>query len=396
MSRLRATVAGAAALALGACGAAPMRVAALDDVERVRGSAGALEGARLAPEAYAHAEQERAYAREAHASSDDVGATLHAERAIAAYGHALVVARYAQATVELADAQKALDDATAQAAALEASRARLEQEGEALQERVRIARDRLLPASSAPALPDREQARAVAARSMAMQARLLCAAARLVAPDGPGLADADGEVAALDAPRSPDHGAASPAGAPAPPAEHGKAHDDRPAPRPSPIDDAARARGRCLDVLTRARRGAGYDAAASDALLAELSAAGGWDPSGDERGIVVTLRDAFRGSELTDAGATRLTELGRVAAAHPLFGVQVVVHDARSPAPGESTDAKRAEVAVQALVHAGADPAHVHAELARALAPVVDPGNTAARGRNERLDVVFVGRGEKP
>lgn len=364
----RAVVIAVAALGLaggtGACGAAPIRVAALDDMERVRGSAGANEAAKLAPEAYAHADQERAYARDAHAASDDVGAKLHAERAIAAYGHAFAVARYALATAELVDAQKALDDATTQEAALEASRLRLEQDAEALAEQVRIARDRLLPAPSAAATPEREAARVVAARSIGMQARLLCAAARLVTPDAHGLADAEGEVAALDVP---------------PPA--------------APIDAAARARARCLDVLTRARRGAGYDAGVPDALLAELSAAGGWDPSSDERGVVVTLRDAFHGAELTDAGAARLADLGRVAASHPLFGLQVVVHDARPHAAGETTDARRADAAVQSLVHAGADPSRVHAELAGALAPVVDPGDAAARGRNERLEVVFVGRG---
>jgi hypothetical protein len=397
----RAVVVAVAALGLaagtGACGSVPIRVAALDDMERVRGSAGANEAAKLAPEAYAHADQERAYAREAHAASDDVGAKLHAERAIAAYGHAFAIARYALATAELVDAQKALDDATTQEAALEASRLRLEQDAEALAEQVRIARDRLLPAPSAAATPEREAARVVAARSIGMQARLLCAAARLVTPDARGLADAEGEVAALDVPpptlgRLDARAAAAPA---APPVATGqdRAHDEHPSPRPAPIDAAARARARCLDVLTRARRAAGYDAGVPDALLAELSAAGGWDPSSDERGVVVTLRDAFHGAELTEAGAARLADLGRVAASHPLFGVQVVVHDARPHAAGETTDARRADAAVQSLVHAGANPSRVHAELAGALAPVVDPGDAAARGRNERLEVVFVGRG---
>jgi outer membrane protein OmpA-like peptidoglycan-associated protein len=374
----------ATACALGGCAAAPVRVAALDEMERVRTGPSAFEGARLAPEAYARAEQERDLARRAHASSDDLGAVLHAERAFAAYGHALSIARLAHATAELADAQKALDDATIQEQALDASRARLDREADELQQRLRVARERVLPAASAPATPEREAARSLAARSLGVEARLLCSAARLIAADAPGLADADHEVAALDEAAKTPHPTAAAAAAPATP----RGRDL--------IDDAARARAHCLDVLTRARRGAGYDTGSADALLAELSAAGGWDPARDERGVVVTLRDIFRGAEpieLTAAAAAKLQELGRVAAAHPLFRVQVVVHDARAPAASETVDAKRADAAVQALLHGGVDPPHVKAELAGALAPIVDPNDTKARGRNERLEIVFVGSG---
>jgi hypothetical protein len=382
VSRVRTLLAVlAAAVVLSACGGAPVRVAALDDMERVRSTSGAREGATLAPEAYARAEQERDLAREAHASADDVAATLHALRAVAAYDHALTVARLARATTELADAQKSFDDATTQEASLDASRTALEREADELEQRVQIARERVLPASSAAASPEREAARLVAARSLAMQARLLCAAARLVKPDAAGLADAESEIVVLE--QRPAKGQ-----------------------KQATIDDAARGRAHCLDVLTRARRGAGGDdAGAADALLAELSAAGGWDPSRDERGVAVTLRDAFRGAELADNAAARLKELGRVAGAHPLFAVQVVVHDARAPAaavdrafagsvgtgPTDTTDARRAELAVQALVSGGAPASGVRAELAGARMPIVDPSDPKARGRNERLEVVFVG-----
>jgi hypothetical protein len=348
-----------------ACGGAQTRLAALDDVERVRSAASTVEEAKVAPEAYARAEQERDLARAAHASADDVGATLHAERALAAYAHARAVTRLARATAELADASKSLDDATTEEKALDASRATLERDAAELEQRVRIARERVLPASSAAANPEREAARGVAARSLAVQARLLCAAARLVLPDLPGLGDAESEVASLG-----ERLAKSP--------------------RLAPIDDAARSRARCLEVLTRARRGAGYDAGAADALLAELSAAGGWDPSRDERGVVVTLHESFQGAELAAGALERLRNLGRVSGAHPLLGIQVVVHDARAPGPNESIDAKRADAAVQALVGGGANPGRVRAELAGALAPIVDPSDAKGRGRNERLEVVFV------
>jgi outer membrane protein OmpA-like peptidoglycan-associated protein len=355
-----------AAVAFSQCGGAPARLAALDDLERVRSAAGAREGARLAPEMYARAEQERALAQEAHASGDDVGAALHAQRAVASYDHALAVARLARATAELTDAQRSLDDATAQEQALETSRSRLERDAQELEDRARVTRQRLYPAPSATLTPEREAARMVAARSLATQARLLCAAARLAVADAPGLSDADGEVVALTERLA--KGA-----------------------RPAPIDDAARARAQCLDVLTRGRRGANDGAGESDALLAELSAAGGWDPARDERGVTVTLHDAFRGAQLTDKATARLKELGRVAASHATFAVQVVVHDATGAALNDPMDPRRAEAAIQALVSGGAAAPRVRAELAGAQVPIVDPGDAKARARNERLEVVFVG-----
>jgi flagellar motor protein MotB len=356
------------ALSCAACGATQMHVAAIDDMERTRAGADTQEGARLAPELYARAEQERRISLDAHAHGDDVAATLHAQRAVAAYEHALIVARLARAQTELADAQKALADASAEAQQVEASRAGLEKQVQDLEGRLRLARERLMPAASDSATGDREAARLVAALSMATEARLLCDAAQLVATDAAGLADANGALAKLD---------------------------DRftKRPHPAPIDDAARARAQCLDVLTRVRRAAGDDAGASDALLSELSAAGGWDPVRDERGVVVTLHDAFHGPAVAPETAKKLADLGRIAAAHPGFAVQLVVHDATAPAAKDTTDAKRADAATQALVAAGAPAARVKSETAGAREPIVDPSDAKARARNERLDVVFVATG---
>ena len=353
-----------------ACGAAPAHLGALEELERVRGAALNAQDVQLAPEARARAEQEREIALAAHASHDEQAAALHAERAMAAFAHARAVARLARATAELADAEKVLADATTEESSLETSRARLERDGEELERQIRVAREKTTPAASSTANPEREEARAVAARSLAMQGHLLCAAARLVTPDATGLREAEAEVTAV-------------------------AERLAKGSRPVPIDDAAWSRAHCLDVLTRARRSAAYDAGAADALLAELSAAGGWDPSRDERGVTLTLHDAFKNGAgaLTAPIETKLGELGRVAAAHPLFGVQVVIHDARAPVPGDTVDSKRADAAVQALVHGGAASAHVHAELAGALAPLVDPRAAKGRERNERLEVVFVAGG---
>jgi len=310
-----------------ACGGTQLRVAALDEMERVRASQAAREGASLAPEAYARAEQQRDIALQAHARGDDVAATLHAERAVAAYDHGLVVARLAHAASELADAQKSLEDGIARRQSLEASRTGLERNADELEQRAQVERQRMLPAPSGTAPWDRESARLVAARSLTMQARLLCDAARLAGADGDGFAKADDEVGKLEGRVAKN------------------AH-------PAPIDDAMRSRALCLELLTHQRRASSDEAGAADALLSELSASGGWDPSRDERGVVVTLRDAFRGSELTAEAAGKLKELGRVAAAHAGFGVQVVLHDAVAPPPKDAAGAKRADAAAPASIRA--------------------------------------------
>lgn len=365
MSARRLALAGAAGLALvTGCAATPLHIVAMDEVEHVREGAGAKEGAALAPEVYARAEQERRFSIAAHASGDDVAATLHAERALAAYEHALVVARVARSTGELADARKALDDTTAQEQAVEASRAQLDADAQNLENELRIARGRLLPAASSAAPGDREAARRVAARTMATEAHLLCGAAQLVAADG---------------------------ARPEPAADLDKL-DDRlgKGATPAPIDDSARLRARCLDALTKARRDAGGDAGTTDALLAELSAAGGWDPARDERGVVVTLHDAFTGAGLSSTAAAKLKDLARVAAAHPALAVQLVVHGAGTAGAGpDAQDPKRAEAAAAAFT-TGSAATKMQTQLAGSRAPLVDPADAKARGRNERLDVVFV------
>ena len=353
------------------CGATTMRLASLDEVERVRVTGDTKASAAGAPEVFARAEQERDFARAAHAKGDDVAANLHAERAVAAYAHAGAVARLAVATTDLADAQKALADAVAQEQTLAASRTKMDLDAEDLQRRAQVIRDRLLPASSAGATGDREAARLAAARSLATEARLLCGAATLAGASAEVMAPARDDLDKLDARL-------------AGPATTG----DRT--RPAAIDDAGAARARCLDALTRARRASGQDDGRADALLAELSASGGWDPTRDERGIVVTLRGAFSGDALSEDGKTKLENLGRVAAAHEGFRVQLVVHDAVAPAAKDDGDAHRADAAVKALVAAGAQAPRVKSELAGARAPAVDPADPRLRARNERVDVVFV------
>ncbi len=294
-------------------------------------------------------------------------ATLHAERAMAAYAAAIAEARGARAALETASAQNTLDEAAVQLQSLQTSRSRLEADVAELEKVLLLAQQRLEPAPSGPALRERETARHVAAEALLTEARLICASAKLVSPSAEGLGAAEADVA------SARDGTAGSSGAPA------------------SIDRAARCRTACLSVLVRARRTSTNAVAISDQLLAELSAAGSWSPSADERGIVVALRDAYRGPGLSDDASRRLAKLGQVAASHPAFAVQVVVHDS-APQAGDAEDARRAAAAVRALVAAGAAPSSVASELAGARAPVADPTDPRSRGRNARLEIVFVAR----
>src|SRR5207247_40329 len=104
---------------------------------------------------------------------DDLAAQIYADRAIAAYSHAFVLARMAKATRELAEANASLAAANEQARQLAASRAEVDREGKELDKKVKVVREALAPAPSGPADAQREAARLVAARALVMQARLL-------------------------------------------------------------------------------------------------------------------------------------------------------------------------------------------------------------------------------
>jgi flagellar motor protein MotB len=103
---------------------------------------------------------------------------------------------------------------------------------------------------------------------------------------------------------------------------------------------------------------------------------------------VVTLRGLFKGASLTKDGESRLAALGRVAAAHPSFPVEVVLHLDKEPAPKAEAEARDQAEAVAKVLRA-ARPSRVEAVVAGARAPVVDPAGKG-RGRNARVEVVFV------
>jgi flagellar motor protein MotB len=341
-----------------ACSGARPPLPLLADVDRAR-AATAQEG-ELAPQALAEADAERGRARSVYQAGDDIAASLHAERAIAGYQHTRMVARSARATADAAKADAELAQKTDELHALEAARRTAERDGDELAKRLLIAREMKSPASSGAADAQREVARLQASRSLAMQARLLCGAAKLVSSSAAGLDAATQSLDALDKKLEP-------------------------APKTAPIDEAARARTTCLSILTTARR-ASTATSSADVLLSELSAAS-LAPTRDERGIVVTLRDVFRGNAIDAPAQPRLEALGRVASAHGDMPIQIVVHDA-VVAAGPSDE--RAKAVAAALVKGGAKADKIASVMAGTRAPVVDPNDARNRQRNARVEVVFI------
>jgi len=221
-----------------------------------------------------------------------------------------------------------------------------------------------------------------AAGALAAQARLLCSAARLLAggpalgAPAPGSADAklaaqvDEAEAALVTVEGELTGALA------------------------PIDGATRARAGCLAALTAIRRAATPVTRApglGDALLAEISATRKLDPARDDRGVVVTLRGAFGGgAALTPAGEARLEQLGKIAAAHASFPVEVVLHTDKPVSAGEEPAQRaRAEAAARALLKGAGGAVRALPVVAGNRAPVADPAGPE-RARNARLEIVFV------
>ncbi|WP_437907504.1 hypothetical protein WME95_06210 [Sorangium sp. So ce327] len=402
MSARRLAGVAVAGVLLGACAPIP-RPAVLDELDHVRAGAVAAESKRHAPGAFARAEKLRGDALAALESEDRSGAQILGEQAIAAHAHAHALSRVARAEAAETEAKAQRSAGEASLAGLEAEQSRVAAEVDALDMRTKVARDAQPVVPSGKADADREKARLAAARSLALQARLLCGAARLLIAPAPQ----DSAQPAGASPTGAQPGSAELAtqleGATTAikklDAELAEASGSTRA-IPAPIDQASRARAGCLAALTAARRAATpvtRAPGAGDGLLAELSAAGTWSPVRDDRGIVVTLRGLFAGNALTKAGEARLRDLALVATAHPSFPVAVVVHtDREIRASEEPAWAARADAVVRALGPAqGATAAGAPAGpsiapfLAGSASPVVDPGGSE-RARNARVEIIFV------
>ncbi|AKT38012.1 hypothetical protein [Chondromyces crocatus] len=378
------------AMLMAACAPIPPP-SVLGEVDAVRQGAAAQDAKKYAPGAFAHAEKLREEARVAFEQGDRAGAQMLGERALAAFSHAHVLSRVAHAEEAGAEASKLLEAAGKELSQIEAEQARVAAELDAIDMKHKVAREAQPIAPSGKADPEREKARLAAARALVLQARTLCAAARLLG---------DGEAGGATAPAA-DVQATGTAGATpslAARLDEASAGVDKldaalsGSPAVVPIDEASRVRARCLDVLTARRRAATPVTKApgrGDELLSAIAAAGGWAPSRDDRGVVVTLRGLFgNGGTLTPAGEKQLQELARFAVAYPDFPIAAVLHADKEPTSQEQAAWKsRAEKVVTVLRAARVQ--RVETVLAGARSPLADPRGPA-RGRNARLEFVFV------
>jgi hypothetical protein len=353
--------------------ARPPRPPAMVEADTVRKAPAAETAAALAPEAFAHAEKTRREAEDAYQSGDLSGAQILAERAVTAYQHALVLARIASASETSNRARASLRTAEQTFAEIDGEQKRVAAQADDLELRIKVIKDAVPVATAGPADAAREQARLASTRSLALDAKLLCAAAKMLGPDTPALAKAQKSIDDLT-----------------------KRLGEKP--RPAPIEAAMRARTECLAVLTGARRAASTMSSIgkSDQLLSEVSAMGGLSPVRDDRGVVVTLRDIFVANQLTPSARDRLTALGRVAQAHAEFPVQVVVHSARPSLNGGADadqDRKRGDAVAQSLVEAGAKRERVFVEAAGTAHPILEPALARAPKRSDRIEITFVDPG---
>ncbi len=343
-----------------ACAVAPPpRI--FSQVDAARSSPAVEEAKGLAPQVHARAEQLRKRAAQAHDDGKVGSAQVLAEHSLAAYEHAVVLSRLAKAESRLARSKLELKRVQAAHAEIDKKQMRVAAEAESLELRVRVAEDAIPLVPSAPASPEREQARLDAAKALSSQARLLCAATRLLG-GAAKLPEAEKGLAALERKLS------------------GSA-------KTAPIDDAIRSRSFCLRLLTEVRRAKkpGANARAADALLSALSNTKQLYPFRDDRGVVVTLRGLFaKNGNLSKIGAQVLETLGRVAKAHSSFPVMVVMHSAGRG----KTSTEHGKKVAAALKAAGAPRLEVLSAGSRA--PIADPKRADSRAQNRRVEIVFV------
>ena len=368
-------------LAFAACAPIP-RPPVFAEVDAVHDNQSSAEDRKLAPTAYAHADKLRTEARAAFEAGDVAGSQLLAERSLAAYAHALVYARITRAEAEAKDADTALAASQTEVATLDAEQARVAAEVTALEARIRVSKDAQPVSPSGQTSGEREAARLAAARSLVLEAKMLCTGARLLLPS-----ISDGSPAPVGAPER------STLVSQLDEAELyvTKTNESITAGGPAPIDLATRARAACLSVLTNMRRSMTPAARApggGDALLGEISATRLFSPFRDERGVVVTMRDVFSGDKLTPTAVQRIDALGRIAKANRGFPVAAVVHQEKEPSAKEAAASKaRADALSAAFRSAGV--ATINVLEAGTAAPVVDP-RSAERKRNARIEIVFI------
>jgi len=103
---------------------------------------------------------------------------------------------------------------------------------------------------------------------------------------------------------------------------------------------------------------------------------------------VVTVRPVFDGENVAALAKARLEDLDRVAAAHPGFGVALVLH-ADTPLRKGDDDKAAARVASLARIFGSVPKDRLVTLSAGNFLPVVDP-HGQDKAKNARLEVIFI------
>lgn len=352
---------------LNACATAP-RPAILADLDAVRAQTGMNELAALVPQAEARAEKLRTDAEAEWPKGHTATAEILAERAMVAYADLRELGRVVRADQRLLTAKTALHQAELELLKLEADQKKAAAEAADYEAQLQVEREAEAIADPKRSTPDREQARFVATKTALTQAKLLCVSANLLSGRSSADAASDAtaalaEVEALEAKTS-----------------SGK--------QPAPIREAILARSRCQQKLTEVRRPAQMSSPTSekpDQLFVELAQAG-FAPSRDDRGIVVTLSQAFTGNSLDSKLPPKLAELGRLSQNHGETPVLIVAHSKKGEA--KAIDQQRGDVAAAKLREAGVKNLVVQAVGGRL--PRASSSDLGAASLNERLEIIFV------
>lgn len=352
---------------LSACTAPLARPVLLDTAAAEAQTPSAQEAAQLSPLTHAEAEKLRREAEQAYTAGDPTSAQILAEQAIATFSRAFLQARIARSNNSEEELKAPNEAAAAELEKLQAEQKQVMAELQDLEIRIKVLRDAPPIVSSGKAQSaERENARREAVQALLTEARLLCLSARMLAPEAEGLKGAEEAITTV-----------------------AKQLEDRK--QPAPIDSAMRARAGCLDTLSSSRRTLSAQGVSGDALLTSLGKAN-FQPIREDRGVVITLHDAFSGDNVSRNTSEQLEGLGRIVAANPTTPILIVLHDAESPrANAKKRDEKRADAIKSFLIKHRSEKIEVY--LAGATRPIVAPENKKDRARNERVEIIFVDTG---
>lgn len=368
--RLRASLLGLSLLfAVSACAPIPPpRI--LADTDAIAKSAAVKDARSVAPAAVTRADGLLEAAHRALEEDVYAHAQFLAEQAKASYAEAIAAARLVRAKEQTTTGEKDAAALEGDVSRMETDQARLSAEVERLKAELAILTDAERPKPSGATSPERERARARAARAYVTEARIYCATARVTQPQ-----KADAAITSELAANEKLLGEIE-----------ARLGDGAP-----PIDGATRVRAACLELLTRSRRDTKASSDATLTFLDELSAFAqkrpGMAVERDARGVVVRIERPFEGDALSSKAKEHLAELDKVLAAHPELGVAVVAHAGEVVADKKLDARKTLLDGILRLLPSSPDGRKLAFD-ARNFLPIVDPEGKDKKA-NARLEVIF-------